>query len=277
MQRRFSHAANSFDEQNFVHHQTMRALLDRLAPVVLAPAVVLDTGAGTGSGSRLLAKQYRKSRVVSLDLSQSMLATGRKSKPMFSKMSELRADTNQLPLKDGCVDLVFANLLLPWIDDLPRCLGEIARVLKKGGVFAFATLGPDSFGELRRAWSSVDGDSHVRSFADMHDVGDALLQNGLADPVLDVDYLTVTYQNTAGLYRDLSACGARNSLSQRRRTLTGRNRFAQMERAITKDARSDRFTMTLELVYGHAWGTGPRPKSGEFHLDANAIPRRERR
>ncbi len=255
----------------------MRALLDRLAPVVLSPAVVLDAGAGTGAGSRLLAKQYRKSRIVSLDLSQSMLASARKSKPLFSKTSELRADANQLPLGDGCIDLVFANLLLPWIDDLHKCLGEIARVLKKGGVFAFATLGPDSLGELRRAWSSVDGDSHVRSFADMHDVGDALLQNGLADPVLDVDYLTVTYQNTARLYSDLSACGARNSLSQRRRTLTGRNRFAQMERAIARDAQSDRFGMTLELVYGHAWGTGPRPKNGEFHLDANAIPRRERR
>jgi malonyl-CoA O-methyltransferase len=248
-----------------------------LVPVVFSPALILDIGAGTGISSRALAKHYRKSRVVSLDLSADMLALAKSNKPFFSKLSELRADANQLPIHSGSVDLVFANLLLPWIDNLSICLAEISRILKKGGVFAFATLGPDSLNELRRAWAAVDSDVHVRSFTDMHDVGDALLQNGLADPVLDVDYLTVTYQDTASLYRDLSACGARNSLGLRRKTLTGKNRFTEMENAITKETTSDRFTMTLELVYGHAWGVGPRPKNGEFHRDANTITRRERR
>lgn len=277
MQRRFARAASTFDGASFVHQQSLQALRDRLAPVVLSPAVILDLGAGTGIGSRALARHYRKSRVVSLDLSAAMLTLAKDNKPFFSKLSELRADANHLPISSGSVDLVFANLLLPWIDDLSICLAEISRILKKGGVFAFATLGPDSLNELRRAWTTVDADAHVRSFADMHDVGDALLQNGLADPVLDVDYLTVTYQDTASLYRDLSACGARNSLSLRRKSLTGRKRFTRMENAITKDSASDRFTLTLELVYGHAWGVGPRPKSGEFHLDANAITRRDRR
>lgn len=255
----------------------MHALLDRLAPVVLSPALILDIGAGTGIGSRALAKHYRKSRVVSLDLSADMLTLAKGNKPFFSKLSELRADANQLPISDGCVDLVFANLLLPWIDDLPICLAEISRILKKGGVFAFATLGPDSLNELRHAWATVDSDVHVRSFADMHDVGDALLQNGLADPVLDVDYLTVTYQDTTSMYRDLNACGARNCLRLRRKSLTSRARFTQMENAIVKDPASDRFKITFELVYGHAWGVGPQAKSGEFHLDANAIPRRDKR
>ncbi|MBT5218178.1 MAG: methyltransferase domain-containing protein [Woeseia sp.] len=277
MQRRFARAASSFDVASFVHQQTLRALLDRLAPVVMSPALILDIGAGTGIGSRALAKHYRKSRVVSLDLSADMLALAKGNKPFFSKLSELRADANQLPISSDSVDLVFANLLLPWIDDLSICLAEISRILKKGGVFAFATLGPDSLNELRRAWATVDSDVHVRSFADMHDVGDALLQNGLADPVLDVDYLTVTYEDTISLYRDLSACGARNSLAPRRKSLTGKNRFTRMENAITKEITSNRFKMTLELVYGHAWGVGPRPKNGEFHLDANTIPRRERR
>ena len=277
MQRRFASAASSFDAASFVHQQTLLALLDRLAPVVLSPAVVLDIGAGTGIGSRALAKHFRKSRVVSLDLSADMLALAKTNKPFFSKLSELRANANQLPIRSGSVDLVFANLLLPWIDDLSICLAEISRILNKGGVFAFATLGPDSLNELRRAWATVDSDVHVRRFADMHDVGDALLQNGLADPVLDVDYLTVTYQDTASLYRDLSACGARNSLGLRRKSLTGKNRFTRMENAITNESASDRFTMTLELVYGHAWGVGPRSTNGEFHLNANAIPRRKRR
>ena len=38
--------------------------------------------------------------------------------------------------------LVFANLLLPWLADLPAGLSEIRRLLRADGVFAFSLLGP---------------------------------------------------------------------------------------------------------------------------------------
>ncbi len=277
MYRRIERAATLFGNADFVHRQALEGLIERLSPVVMQPVQILDLGAGNGRSSRTLAKSFRKSRVISLDLSAAMLRIARAEKPFFSKLSELRGDAYQLPLREGSIDFVCANLLLPWIDDLPNCLGEIARVLKKGGVFAFATLGPDSFAEIRSAWSEVDSFAHIRVFPDMHDVGDALMKNGLSNPVLDVDHLTVTYQDTAALYRDLTATGARNCLQERQQSITGKSRFRHMENALHARGQDGVLPVTLELVYGHAWGSGPPLTAGEVHLDPGSITLRNRR
>jgi len=283
VQRRFDRAAANFDAASFVHLTTFDGLIERLAPVAINPALILDLGSATGRGSRQLAKTFKKSRVISLDLSAEMLLQAKRNKPWFSRLSELsgvtelQGDALQIPLQNASVDLVFANQLLPWIDNLPTALAEIARVLKKGGLIAFATLGPDSFKELRNAWPDDDRDAHVNRFPDMHDVGDGLMQSGLLDPVLDVDYLTVTYADSRALYADLAACGARNTLTGRRRSLTGKQRFARMEAVLDTGREENKLPLTLELVYGHAWGNGPRSPQGEFHLDADTISLRARK
>ena len=111
----------------------------------------------------------------------------------------------------------------------------------------------------------------------MHDVGDALMKAGLQDPVLDVDYLTVTHGDADSLYRDLTASGARNSLRGRRKTLTGKGRFRNMEVALAAAFREGQLPLNLELVYGHAWGSGPPPVPGEYRLEPAAITRRRNR
>lgn len=274
VRRRFDRAAEHFAVADFVHRASCDGLIERLSPVKINPLHILDLGAAAGAGSRQLAKTYRKSRVISYDVSAAMLRVAKRRKPFLTKLTELQGDALKLPLQTGCIDLVFANMLLPWIADLPDCFTEIARVLKKGGLFAFATLGPDSLAEVRKAWS--DDDNHVNHFPDMHDVGDALMKTGLVDPVLDVDYLTVTYRDKEALYRDLSAGGARNSLHGRRKTLTGKRRFRDMEAALTAEFREGHLPLTLELVYGHAWGSGPRPQPGEYRLEPASITKRQR-
>jgi malonyl-CoA O-methyltransferase len=277
VRRRFDRAAVSFDESDFVHRTSFDGLIDRLKPVKTKPSRILDLGAATGTGSRQLAKNFRKSRVISLDLSSVMLRIAKKQKSLLSKTTELQGDATNIPLQTGSIDLVFANMLLPWISDLPACLTEISRVLKKGGVFAFATLGPESFAELHNAWAGDEEFDHVNPFPDMHDVGDALMKAGLIEPVLDMDYLTVTYRDNDSFYRDLSNSGARNSLSGRRKTLTGKSRFRRMEAALAGQMRDGHLPLNLELVYGHAWGVGPRPEPGEYLLEPASIGRRQRR
>jgi malonyl-CoA O-methyltransferase len=188
----------------------------------------------------------------------------------------LQGDARRLPLQTGCADLIVANMLLPWIDDLPGCLAEIARVLRKDGVFVFSSLGPDSLSEIRKAWSTVDQEVHVNPYPDMHDIGDAMVRAGLRDPVLDVDAMSVSYEDTASMYRDLTHCGARNCLEQRRHTLTGKRRFQAMENALRGNFADGRLTFGLELVYGHAWSGGPPQEPGEFRLDPATIGRRQR-
>jgi malonyl-CoA O-methyltransferase len=274
VQRRFDRVARGFDSADFIHRATFDELLQRLAPVVIKPRHILDLGCATGSGSRQLARRFRQSHVIGLDASVDMLRRARNRRTLFKRPSVLQGDACRIPLQDGSADLVFANMLLPWIDDYPACLSEIARVLRKDGVFAFATFGPDSLLEIREAWHAVDEDWHVNAFPDMHDVGNALLGAGLRNPVLDVDHLTVTYRDTAALYRDLSSSGARNCLYGRRRTITGKNRFKLMDDVLAARMTDNVLPLRLELVYGHAWGGGPRQSGGEFRVDPSQITRR---
>lgn len=274
VRRRFDRAASRFDAADFVHRVTFHELLQRLAPVKINPQRIVDLGCATGSGSKPLIQRFRGSRVISLDASFAMLQCAARKKSLFSRRPAIQADASRIPLKDGSVDLVFANMLLPWIDDLPRCLAEVARITRKDGMFAFATLGPDSLLELRQAWQSVDEDWHVNAFPDMHDIGDALVRAGLRDPVLDVDYLTVTYRDADALYRDLTSVGARNSLHGRKKTLTGKKRFRAMVQLLEAGMAEGVLSFRLELVYGHAWSAGPRPPEGEFRFDPARISRR---
>ncbi len=258
IRRRFERAAASFDDAAFVHAVTREGLLARLQPLVVQASTVVDLGSATCSTSQALSKRFGRAHVVSVDLAHAMLRRGRKHRAWFSKSSFVQATATALPFNAQSIDVIFANLLLPWIDDQTQVFAEIARVLRKGGVFAFATLGPDSLLEIRRAWSQVDDNAHVNHFSDMHDLGDGLVNAGLADPVLDVDRLSVSYDSTEKLFADLTAMGGRNALRERNRSLVGKQRFRQMSNELRKSSTDGKITLDLELVFGHCWGAGPK-------------------
>ena len=275
-QRRFERSANQFDDADFVHGVTRQGLLDRIDPLLIDAKTVLDLGAATGSANRALQKRFPKAKVIALDVAHNMLQAARHKRRWFSRAAFVQADAYQLPFADQSVDVIFCNQMLPWIGDLDRLFVEIARVLRVGGVFAFATLGPDSLQEIRRAWRSIDDEQHVIPFPDMHNLGDGLVNAGLADPVLDVDRLAVSYSHPKDLLRDLTATAARNSLQERRRQLTGKRRFDAMLAALASNEDTGRIVLDLELVFGHCWGVGPKKDPLNYRIDAGHIPIRKR-
>ena len=272
IRRRFDRAAADFGSADFVHAATREGLFERLEPLLVEARTILDLGSATGAAGRLLRKRFRRAHLVSLDFSLPMLEAARRRKSLLSKSSFVLADAEHLPFADGAFDLVVANQLLPWIPEPDRLFAEVARVLRKGGVFAFATLGPDSLRELAQAWSGVDAAVHVNRFPDMHDVGDSLVRAGLADPVLDVDRLVIRYEDANRLFADLTHAGARNALAARPRGLVGRGRFRAMKAALATPGTSGQVALDLELVYGHCWGGGARNGPGDFRIDAGRIP-----
>ena len=273
IRRRFERAATTFDESDFVHSTMRDGLLARLEPLLVEAKTVIDLGAGTGAANRALEKRFR-AHVISVDIAHAMLKVAQGKRPWLSKSSFAQANANALPFPNESVDVIFSNLLLPWVDDPVPVFSEIARVLRKGGVFAFSTLGPDSLREIGRAWGAVDAHAHVNRFPDMHDLGDGLVNAGLRDPVLDVDRLSVSYKNSDGLFADLTAVGGRNALQHRARGLTGKQGYAAMIAALEDTAVDDRITLDLELVFGHCWGAGPKVDPSNYQIDANRIPLR---
>ncbi|MGM0677414.1 malonyl-ACP O-methyltransferase BioC [Ectothiorhodospira marina] len=265
----FDQAAASYDEAAVLQREVCSRLLERLQWVKLDPARVLDAGAGTGQGARGLRRMYRGGRVVALDLSPAMLRATARGAGWWRKPGLVCADVESLPFAEASFDLIFSSLTVQWCNDLDRALAEFRRVLAPQGLLMFTTLGPDTLVELRRAWEAVDGCAHVNAFMDMHDIGDALVRAGFADPVMDVERMTVTYPDVRGLMRDLKAIGATNALSGRGRGLTSPGRLRALETAYEEYRQEGLLPASYEVVFGHAWVPDAPAPSG---LPEGVIP-----
>jgi len=278
MRRSFGRAAPTYDAAAVLQARVRAELLERLDLVRLQPALVLDLGAGPGQATIELKRRYKSSQVVALDVAEGMLREARRRQTLLRRFQRICADAAALPLRDGTADLVFSNLMLQWCNEPDAVFRECRRVLKPGGLLTFTTFGPDTLVELRRAWASADERTHVNRFIDMHDLGDALLRAGLAEPVMDVDRYTLTYAEVRDLMRDLKAIGARNANAGRPRGLTGKQALATMLAAYETLRRDGRLPATYEVVYGQAWSpiASPRQaaKGGDVVVPFGQIGRR---
>lgn len=256
---RFNRAHRSYDQYAVVQQEAGRRLAARFEWLKLEPKRILDLGAGTGQMTRALQARYPKATVVALDLAEEMLATVPKSGRWFKRRRAVCADMHHLPFASASFDIVISNFAMQWSHDLGLLLAEIARVLAPGGVLSFTTLGPDSLRECRQAWALVDSAKHIHGFLDMHDVGDAMIQACLADPVLDQEHLTVHYPDGLSLLRELRGVGVGNTLFDRSSGLTGRRKWQGFLAALDAQKEQAGVPLTYEVVYGLAWGTGISP------------------
>ncbi len=279
VRRAFERASASYDRAAVLQTIVREQLLARLEYVKLKPAIVLDAGCGTGRASRALKRRFRRAQVIALDLALGMARAAARERGWLQRFFPVCADAARLPFANGSIDLVFSSLVLQWCDDLDAVLAEFARVLKPHGLVSFATFGPDTLKELRAAWSAADAGTHVNRFIDMHDVGDALVRAGLAEPVLDVENFTLTYDDTLTLMRDLKAIGAHNVTAGRARGLTGRRRLDAMSSAYERYRTGGKLPATYEVVFGQAWGRPARAaqrrrQPGEISISPTNIGRR---
>ena len=275
VRRNFARAAATYEQHDVLQREVQADLLGRLDFYLQAPERVLDLGAGTGRGSALLKKRYPKAQVIAVDLALPMLRAARANLRLLRPFQRVCAEATQLPLPDHSVDVLHSNLCFQWIDDLPALFGECMRVLKPGGLLAFSSFGPDTLKELRAAWAAVDQQSHVSRFLDMHDVGDAMINAGLRDPVLDVNRYTLTYSEPRALLKELKGLGATHADRARERHLTGKSHYRAMLAASEAMRVDGRIPATWEVVTAHAWGPPPgqarRTPQGEiatFSLDS---------
>ncbi len=258
--RAFARAAPAYDRVAVLQREVATRLLQRLDLVRLEPRRILDLGAGTGEAATALLKRYPRAELVALDFALPMLQRARRRGRWRRRPRCLCADLEQLPLAGGCADLIFSNAALQWATDPAATFRDWRRVLRPGGLTLFSTFGPDTLKELRAAWAEVDDAPHVHPLADLHDLGDALVRAGFAEPVLDVDRITLTYPDLRALMTDLKALGAHNVARDRPRGLTGRARLSALERAYAGHRRDDgRLPASYEVIYGIAWVPAPTP------------------
>ncbi len=266
--------AARFDADDFICIESGQRLLERLSLTTLEPRVILDLGAGTGRLTAELQRLYPNASVIALDWSTGML-------DIAADRAALRlcADSHRLPLCDNSVDIIISNLMLPGAANPLEIFAEAQRVLRTPGLFLFNTLGPDTLKSLRRAWAGADSAPHVHPFADMHNIGDALVQAGFREPVMDVEHINISYRDIDRLFSDLRAVAATNRLSARRKGLTSPRLWQKMLTAGDALKNEDgSFPVHIELIAGQAWmgeaGPGVSMTGGEAGFPLSRLSKR---
>ena len=257
MRAAFEKAASSYDTSAVLQQEVANRLVERMEYMSMKPRCILDAGSGTGFVSQLLAERFPKAKITALDLAFNML-TKAKSKRSFKQrwnkqFRYVNAEVESLPFADASVELIISGLTLQWCQDLPKVFKEFKRVLAPGGLLLFSSFGPDTLTELRQSWAEVDDLAHVNAFADLHDVGDALVQTGFLDPVMDMEMLTVTYKDVKTVMKDLKQIGAHNVMQGRSHNITGKNKLQKMIIAYEQFRMDGLLPVSHEIVYGHAW------------------------
>ena len=280
VRRSFARAAATYDSAAVLQREIGARMAERLDLVRIAPTAILDAGCGTGDALPMLAQRYPAAQRIALDVAHAMLSLARERHAVHRSAlarvtSAFRrrdaeaswfvcADIAFLPLASRSVDLVWSNLALQWVNDLPVAIAELHRVLRIEGLVMFSTLGPDTLQEVRRAFRLADDRPHVSRFVDMHDIGDMLVHAGFADPVMHMERVTMTYADPAAMLRDLKSLGATNAVQARSRGLFGRERWQKAIAALEAMRVDGRVPATFEVVYGHAWKAAPT-RTAEGH------------
>jgi len=263
MRRAFSRAALHYDAAAVLQREVCVRMLEKLDIVRLKPMSILDAGSGTGWGTRQLGERYKEADIVALDIAIGMLRAARGTSGWWQKLFSgskqrfLCADVEMLPLGVQSLDMIWSNLALQWCNDLPATFVEMSRVLKTDGLLMFSTFGPDTLKELRTAFDGVDGYNHVNRFADMHDIGDMLVAAGFADPVMEMERITLTYNDVKAVMQDLRSIGAHNATAGRGLGMMGKAKWGRIVKNYESLRRDGRLPATFEIVYGHAWKVPP--------------------
>lgn len=219
--RSFSRAAETYDSVANLQRRIGNRLISFLPPV---PAkVVLDLGCGTGFFAKPLQEAYPDGQVIGLDLAEGMVDHASKHQP---GCQWLCGDAENLPMADNSVDIIFSSLAIQWCEDSQALFAEVFRVLKPSGSFVFATLGPNTLHELRRAWHQVDNYVHVNRFTEREVIDTAINSAGFLSAYQTVEEnIVLQYDTLKQLTKELKALGAHNVNSGRPTGLTGKQRI----------------------------------------------------
>ena len=281
VRRAFSRASASYDAAAALQHEVEARLLESLDYLEdRVPETILDLGCGPGHAAAAMRKRWPRARVIAMDLALPMLQQARPRSGwgalswsgLHKPIDRINADARALPLADGSVDVLFCNLCLQWVEDLPAAFAGFRRVLKPDGLLLVSTFGPETLQELREAFAAADNAPHVSPFASIAQFGDALVHAGFRNPVLDRDVFVNGYDDLPALMRELRAIGATNALASRRHTLTGKARFAAAASAYEQERRDGRLPATWEVIYAQAWAPQPGAPIREGGYDVTSIP-----
>ena len=241
----FSNAAATYDGLAGLQREVGTRLLDYLPQQ--HPQEMIDLGCGTGYFTPVLKQRYPYAYLYNLDLALGMLSYAKLHRPEGST-SWLCADAESLPLADKSIKLIYSSLAIQWCENLQQLFSEVQRVLKPGGKFVFATLGPNTLAELKLAWSAADTAIHVNQFVDEPIIRSSV-GAGLSIAGFDEELKVLKYQELKGLTDELKGIGAHNMNAGQPTGLVGREKIRKFKAGYEKQRQTDGMLPATCQVY----------------------------
>jgi malonyl-CoA O-methyltransferase len=245
-------------ESPWLHEEIGARMLDRLQWIKLQPQAWAHWGAVRGGlqTHQKLQKKYPKSAsfVVETSTIRAVEATKNIANPWWNLAGWGRPTARMEAPPPASVDMLWANMVLHEAQDPQGLLARWYAALKVNGFLMFSCLGPDTAIELRELYRRQGWPPAGHELTDMHDWGDMLVQAGFAEPVMDMERITLTFDSPARLLQELRGLG-RNFHPARFGALRGTQWKADLEElmggSLEKDA-AGRLPLTFEVIYGHA-------------------------
>jgi ubiquinone/menaquinone biosynthesis C-methylase UbiE len=155
VQEFFERVAVDWDTMRLAYYD--ERVIEQMAAVsgVNEGMIVADVGTGTGFVAAGIAP--RVGRVLAVDNALAMLEVARKNlvELGITNVELLEGNVGALPLKSGCVDAAFANMVLHHAEDPGVMLLEMARVVKPGGVVVILDEVDHPYGWMREEHADI--------------------------------------------------------------------------------------------------------------------------
>lgn len=252
----------------WLHAEVARRMAQRLAFIKLRPRRVVEWSAFLGAAGEALAAAYPDAERVLVEPTERLACRSRNTgrAAWWSPRRWLGAgpavylDTDNL---GPPAQLLWSNMALHAVQDPPALFARWQRALAADGFVMFSCLGPDTARELRELYARLGWPPSTIDFVDMHDLGDMLVEAGFADPVMDQETLTLSWETPAALLEELRSLGGNASPERFAGLRTPRWR-ARLEHELRDLAQpGGRLALRFEIAYGHAFKALPRMRPGE--------------
>lgn len=251
--------ATNYYQHAILQHIAADNLLTRLLNIRLQPKSILNLGVADSYAVTSLQKFYPDALLVNYDCAELLLAHYKTSHTTY-----VIGDALSLPFQAQQFDLIFANQYFPFLTSNSDWFIELRRILCSDGLLLFSTLGPDTLIELKGELPDAE-QTHFHSYIDMHHLGDALLQQGFYDPVVDREMIEIDYPDLATLHQDLKGTAMQN--------LSGEavylSRHSQLYQTIKKI--NHPFTVSFEIIFGHALRAPQSMTNNEISVSVDSL------
>jgi ubiquinone/menaquinone biosynthesis C-methylase UbiE len=153
MRAYFDELAGKFG-RHYVPGRSWKGLAETLL-TLLPPLVIADLGAGEGTFSQLLARRAKK--VIAVDSSSKMVEYGADlaRKHGVKNLEYRKGDLEELPVRDGAVDMAFFSQALHHAQHPARAVAEAHRILKPGGRIVVLDLLRHTYEEARELYADL--------------------------------------------------------------------------------------------------------------------------